>query len=290
MPSLRCVSVYNIAIFMKKIFFLSLLSAFLVAVNASAQKMLQEVIVDYVNMAPNNLVNKVLSKNKPIKVSLLKGTSVAFYRITVFEPEKVNTYTRLYETLRLVNPDTLIKKGYDFKKHLLEANGNFDVAVRFFSDAAAANKFLDGKEASPCFQIDSTKSEAGIVKGCQGDELFVAIKPLGKGKVGSVKVELVALADVAEDPVNDRFPFSIQNELSGEVAYEISGDRINWQAFYLPSKKRAEFKLADTQVYMRVSTLDKVTEEYKIDSGKKYRLYWNKDKNRFDLGEIPAKK
>ncbi len=287
---MRSVSVYNIAVFMKKIFFLSLLSAFLVTLNTSAQKMLQEVIVDYVNIAPNNLVNKVLAKNKPIKVSLLKGTSVVFYRVTVFQPEKVNTYTRLYETLRLVNPDTLVKEGYNFNKHLLEANGDFDVAVQFFGDAAAASKFLDGKEASPCFQIDSTKSVAGIVKGCRGDEIFVAVKPRGKGKVGSVKVELVALADVAEDPINDRFPFSIQNELSGEVAYEISGDRMNWQAFYLPSKKRAEFKLADTQVYMRVSTLDKATEEYKIDSGKKYRLYWNKDKNRLDLGEIPAAK
>jgi hypothetical protein len=172
----------------------------------------------------------------------------------------------------------------------LEANGNFNVSVGFFDDAASAEKFLSGKEASPCFKADSTKSSAGVISGCRGETVYVAVKPLGKGNLGSIKVEIVALADVVEDPVNDRFPFSIQNELSGEVAYEISGDRLNWQAFYLPTKKRAEFKLADSQVYMRVSTLEKVTEEYKIDSGKKYRLYWNKDKNRLDLGEIPAKK
>lgn len=275
---------------MKKICYLSLLGMFLIVQNASAQKMLQEVIVDYVNILPQNIVNKVLAKNKPIKVTLPKGTSVAFYRVTVFQPEKVNTYTRLYETVRLVNPDTLSKEGYDFSKHLLAANGDFEVAVQFFDDADGAEKFLSGKEASPCFKIDSTKSSAGTIKGCRGDSFYIAAKPLEKKQLGSIKIEIVALADVAEDPINDRFPFSIQNELSGEIAYEISGDRINWQAFYLPSKKRAEFKLADTQVYMRVSTLEKVTEEYKIDSGKKYRFYWNKDTNRFDLGEIPVKK
>ncbi|MFN8349805.1 MAG: hypothetical protein U0X91_32695 [Spirosomataceae bacterium] len=275
---------------MKKLFLISLFSAFLAANHTNAQKMLQEVIVDYVNLPSANMVNKVMAKNKPIKVSRLKGTSAAFYRVTVFQPEKVNTYTRLYESLRLVNPDTLAKAGYDYNKHLLEANGNFNVAVGFFEDASSAEKFLSGKEASPCFKIDSTKSSAGVMEGCRSETFYVAVKPLDKKSIGSIKVEIVALADVIEDPVNDRFPFSIQNELSGEVAYEISGDRQNWQAFYLPTKKRAEFKLADSQVYMRVSTLEKVTEEYKIDSGKKYRLYWNKDKNRLDLGEIPAKK
>jgi hypothetical protein len=287
---LRCVSVYNSAVFMKKLLFLNLLAAFLVAIDVSAQKMLQEVIVDYVNIVPNNVVNKVLTPNKPIKVILAKGTSSVFYRITVFQPEKVNTYTRFYETVRLVNPDSLTKEGYDFSKHLLEANGNFNVQVQFFNDAASANKFLDGKEASYCTKIDSTKSTAGVLNGCRGQDLFVAVKPREKGKFGSIKVEIVALSDVIEDPINDRFPFSIQNELNGEVAYEVSGDRLNWQAFYLPTKKRAEFKLADSQVYMRVSTLDKATEEYKIDSGKKYRFYMNKEKNRLDVGEIPAKK
>jgi hypothetical protein len=287
---LRCVSDYNLVVSMKKISFLSLSLVFWVVINASAQKMLQEIIVDYVNIVPNNIINKVLTPNKPIKVSLPKGTSTVFYRITVFQPEKVNTYTRFYETVRLVNPDSLTKEGYDFGKHLLEANGNFNVQVQFFNDAASANKFLDGKEASYCAKIDSTKSTAGVLSGCRGQELFIAVKPLEKGKFGSIKVELVALSDVIEDPINDRFPFSIQNELNGEVAYEVSGDRFNWQAFYLPTKKRAEFKLADSQVYMRVSTLDKVTEEYKIDSGKKYRFYMNKEKNRLELGEIPVKK
>jgi hypothetical protein len=275
---------------MKKISILILLSAFLVTLNVSAQKMLQEVIVDYVNLLPANMVNKITAKNKPIKVSLLKGTSAAYYRVTVFQPEKVNTYTRFYESIRLVNPDTLLKEGYDFNKHLLETNGNFNVSVQFFNDASSAEKFLEGKEGSPCFKIDSTKSSVGQITGCRGETVYVAVKPLGKDKLGSIKVEIVALADVIEDPINDRFPFSIQNELSDVVSYEISGDRTNWQSFFLPTKKKAEFKLADTQVYMRVSTLDKVTEEYKIDSGKKYRLYWNKDKNHLDLGEIPAKK
>ncbi len=275
--------------FMKKIFFLSLLSTFLIAINASAQKMLQEVIVDYVNLLPPNTVNKVVGKVKPIKVSVLRGTSAAFYRITVFQPEKVNTYTRFYESLRLVNPDTLLKADYNFDKHLLVPNGNFNVDVQFFNNAYSAEKFLAGKEENACFKIDSTKSSVGILNGCRGEEIYVAVKPRGKGNVGSIKVEIVALADVVEDPTNDRFPFSIQNELNDVISYEVSGDRTNWQSFYLPSKKRAEFKLADTQVYMRVSTLDKVTEEYKIDSGKKYRFFWNKDKNRLDLGEIPAK-
>ncbi|MEZ4903777.1 MAG: hypothetical protein R2822_19490 [Spirosomataceae bacterium] len=269
--------------------YFALLLAFLTIQAASAQQMLQEVIVDYVNIVPQNIVNKVIAKNKPIKVVLPKGATLALYRITVFQPEKVNTYTRLYETVRLVNPDTLAKEGYNFDKHLLEANGNFNVAMRVFKEEKEANNYLEGKEASACFEIDSTQSKVGILKGCGEETVFVAIKPLEKKKLGSIKVELVALADVVEDPINDRFPFSIQNELSGEIVYEVSGDRMNWQAFYLPSKKKAEFKLADSQVYVRVSTLDKVTEEYKIDSGKKYRFYWNKDTNRFDLGEIPKK-
>ncbi|AYQ31584.1 hypothetical protein [Runella sp. SP2] len=275
---------------MKKIFFTGLLCSVLVHLQVSAQKMLQEVIIDYVNLVPPNVVNKVLAKNTPVKVSLLKGTTTSFYRISVFQPEKVNTSSRLYETLRLVNPDTLTKADYSFDKHSLASNANFKVAVGVFTDAKSAQQFIDGKETSPCFKIDSTQNSVGKLEGCRGDEVYIAVKPLGKRKLGSIKVEVVSLADVIEDPVNDRFPFSLQNELNGEVAYEVSGDRLNWQAFFLPSKKRAEFKLADTQVYMRVSTLDKVTEEYKIDSGKKYRLFWNKDKNRVDVSEIPVSK
>ncbi|WP_428657496.1 hypothetical protein [Runella sp.] len=274
---------------MKKIFLLGLLSTFLMTIDAAAQKMLQEVIVDYVVFRPNTTVNKLLAKNKPIKVSLPKGTKSAFYRVTVYQNEKVNTSDTFYKSLRVTNPDTLLKTGFDFTPYLSEPNGAVGVEVYFFTDKSAADKFDAGKDATPCQKVDSTKSAVGVLS-CQGEELYVGVKKKDKGKLVTVKIEIVALADVAEDPINDRFPFSIQNELSGEVSYEVSGDRTNWQAFFLPSKKKAEFKLADTQVYMRVSTLDKVTEEYKIDSGKNYRLYWNKDTNRVDLGEIPAKK
>ena len=131
---------------MKKIFLLSLLSTFLLTLDVNAQKMLQEVIVDYVKLLPSNKVNKVVAKIKPIKVSVLRGTSAAFYRITVFQPDRVNTYTRFYESLRLVSPDTLLKAGYDFDKHLLVANGNFNVNVQFFNNTYSAEKFLSGKE------------------------------------------------------------------------------------------------------------------------------------------------
>ncbi|AXE17935.1 hypothetical protein DR864_09405 [Runella rosea] len=276
---------------MKKIFLFSLLSAFLMTINATAQKMLQEVIVDYVVFRPNNMVNKVLAKNKPIKVSLPKGTKTAFYRVTVYQNDKVNTSDTFYKSLRVINPDTLSKERFDFTPYLAEPNGAVGVEVYFFADKSAASRFDSGKEAEACQKIDSTKSAVGVLStSCAGEELYVGIKKKGKGPLVTVKVEIVALADVAEDPINDRYPFSIQNELSGEVSYEVSGDRTNWQAFFLPSKKKAEFKLADNQVYMRVSTLDKASEEYKIDSGKNYRLYWNKDTNKVDLGEIPAKK
>jgi len=276
---------------MKKIFLFSLLSAFLMTINATAQKMLQEVIVDYVVFRPNNMVNKVLAKNKPIKVSLPKGTKTTFYRVTVYQNDKVNTSDTFYKSLRVTNPDTLLKEGFDFRPYLAQPNGEVGVEVHFFADKSAANRFDSGKEAEACQKIDSTKSAVGVLSAsCSGEELYVGIKKKGKGPLVTVKVEIVALADVAEDPINDRYPFSIQNELNGEVSYEISGDRTNWQAFFLPSKKKAEFKLADNQVYMRVSTLDKASEEYKIDSGKNYRLYWNKDTNKIDLGEIPAKK
>ena len=287
---MRCLRVQKLAVFMKKIFLLGLCGLFLGNLQVSAQKMLQEVIIDYVNLVPPNVVNKVLAKNTPVKVSLLKGTQASFYRISVFKPEKVNTSARLYESIRVINPDSLLKVGYSFDKHLLAPNANFKVSIGVFTDSKSAQKFIDGKDAAPCFKIDSTQSAVGKLEGCQGDEIYIAIKPLEKRKSGYLKVELVSLVDVIEDPVNDRFPFSLQNELNGEVAYEVSGDRLNWQAFFLPSKKRAEFKLADNQVYMRVSTLDKVTEEYKIDSGKKYRLYWNKEKNRVDVEELPSKK
>ncbi len=276
---------------MKKIFLLSVLSTFLITIDVVAQKMLQEVIVDYVIFRPNNSVNKLLAKNKPIKVSLPKGTKAAFYRATVYQNEKVNTSDTFYKSLRVTNPDTLLKEGFDFTPYLLEPNGEAGVEVYFFTDKKAANQFDDGKDATPCQKIDSTKSAVGVLSAsCQGEELYVGVRKKDKSKLVTVKVEIVALADVAEDPINDRYPFSLQNELSGEVSYEVSGDRNNWQAFFLPSKKKAEFKLADSQVYMRVSTIDKVTEEYKIDSGKNYRLYWNKDTNKVDLGEIPAKK
>ncbi|AEI49621.1 hypothetical protein Runsl_3245 [Runella slithyformis DSM 19594] len=278
-------------VYMKKIFILTVMSTFLTAIDVAAQKMLQEVIVDYVVFRPDTKVNKLLAKNKPIKVSLPKGTQAAFYRVAVYQNENVNTSDTFYKSLRVTNPDTLLKDGFDFRPYLLEPNGEAGVAVYFFTDKTAANQFDAGKDATPCQKIDGTKSAVGLLSAsCQGDELYVGVRKKDKSKWVTVKVEIVALAELAEDPINDRYPFSIQNELSGEVSYEVSGDRTNWQAFFLPSKKKAEFKLADTQVYLRVSTIDKVSEEYKIDSGKNYRFHLNKDTGKVDLGEIPAKK
>lgn len=278
-------------VYMKKIFILTVMSTFLITIDVAAQKMLQEVIVDYVVFRPNTKVNKLLAKNKPIKVVLPKGTQAAFYRITVYQNEKVNTSDTFYKSLRVTNPDILLKDGFDFRPYLLEPNGEAGVEVCFFTDKTAADQFEAGKDAVPCQKIDSTKSAVGVLSaGCRGEELYVGILKKDKSKLVTVKVEIVALADVVEDPLNDRYPFSIQNELSGEISYEVSGDRTNWQAFFLPSKKKAAFKLADTQVYLRVSTVDKVSEEYKIDSGKNYRFYLNKSTNKVDLGEIPAKK
>ncbi|MFN3380907.1 MAG: hypothetical protein ACK41O_15725 [Runella zeae] len=276
---------------MKKLFFFGLFSTFLLSFQAVAQKVLQEVIVEYVVFRTSNTVNNLLAKNKPIKVTLPKGTAGAFYRITVYNNEKVNTWDTFYKNLRVINPDTLSKEGFDFRPYLVEPNGELSVDVAFFTDKKAASDFDSGKEATACYKVEDTKTAVGMLdKTCVGEELYFVVKKKEKSTLATVKVEIVALADIATDPVNDRYPFSIQNELSNEIAYEVSGDRINWQAFFLPTKKKAEFKLADSQVYMRVSTVDKASEEYKVESGKKYRLYWNKDKNSIDLGEISPKK
>ncbi|MFN4144306.1 MAG: hypothetical protein ACK4GN_00665 [Runella sp.] len=278
---------------MKKIFLLSLSLPILIYQNTvfAQQKALQEVIVDYIYLRPPSKVNQLLAKNKAVKIILPKATAAVFYRVTVYNRDKVNTWETLYKSLRTVNPEAIAKAGFDFTPYLLEPNGNADIDVYIFNDRTVAEQFDSGKEVSPCQKIENTQSTVGMLSSaCRGQEIFIAAKAREKGKVATIKVEVAALADVAEDPINDRFPYSIQNELTDEIAYEISGDRTNWQAFFLPSKKKAEFKLADNQVYLRVSTLDKVTEEYRIDADKKYRLFWNKDKKRVDLSEIPAAK
>ncbi|MCU0338578.1 MAG: hypothetical protein MUE30_01745 [Spirosomaceae bacterium] len=259
---------------MKKALLFSLLS--LVGGAASAQKALQEVIIDY---------NTLRKKPKTVEVTLPKGLGAVFYRVTAFNAEKVNTNESLYNAIRLVNPEKLTAEGYDFNQHLLTSNADMDVAVGFFEDKTAAEAYSDGRETAACGRVDSTKSAAGMVT-CKAEKMYVAVKPLTKGKIATVKVEVVALADLPEDPINDRYPFVVQNELNGEIAYEVSGDRSTWQSFFLPKQRKAEFKLAASQVYLRVSTLDKVSEEYKIDSGKQYRFFWNKDKNRVDLAEF----
>lgn len=259
---------------MKKNILLLLLS--LMSGAVLAQKALQEIIIDY---------NTLRKKPKIVEVTLPKGLGSVFYRVTTFNTEKVNTYETLYNAVRLVNPDTLTTGSYNFGQHLLTSNTDAYVAVGFFEDKTAADAYADGRETAHCGRVDSTQSAAGMIA-CKAEKMYVAVKPLSKGKIAIVKVEVVALADLPQDPINDRYPFVIQNELNGEIAYEVSGDRTTWQSFFLPKQRKAEFKLADTQVYLRVSTLDKVSEEYKIDSGKQYRFFWNKDKNRVDLAEF----
>lgn len=254
---------------MKFKFFILLLLSITYSTATFSQQILQEVIVDY---------QPLKSKTKVVKVELPKQTKAVFYRVTTFENDKVNTTETLYNSLRVINPEKLTAANYDFSSHLLVANTDAKVAVTFFNDKTMR---------ASCKEIENTSSSAGSIT-CIGEEIYVAIRPLDKKN--TAKLEIVALSERPEDPVNDRYPFTIQNEMSGEIAYEISGDRTNWQAFFLPPQRKAEFKLADSQVYLRVSSADKSSEEYKIDSGKKYRFFLNKDKNRLDLGEIPASK
>jgi hypothetical protein len=259
---------------MKSIFLFSFL---LLHQLTFAQEMLQDVITDYQNMR---------SKNKYVKVSLPEGTNTIFYRVTVFNTSKVNTYDTFYQSLRLINTDSIRSEKYNFDKHQLEPNAQTPIDVFFFDEESKADYFVkkDATDASIA-DVQNITHTAGKLKQNTTKELFVGIRFHEKKFPVIVKTEIVALSTVKSD-ANDKYPYSIQNETNGEVSYEISGSRRDWDVFYLPTRKKADFKLAAPSVYLRVSTIVKSTEEYFLESGKKYRLYWNKDKQIVDLSEI----
>ena len=266
---------------MKKHLFFSLIACFGILFSLHAQTVLQEVITDYSN---------IRNKNKVVEVSIPAGAVYIFYRITTFQTEKVNTLESLYNSMRVVSPAKLEVEGYDFSKHSLASNTKTGTDVFFFSDEASVKKFQKGEQvAAPCSSLENTKSATGkLAASCNGKKLYVGLRPAQKGQPITVKVEIVAFAPALVSSSNDQYPFSIQNETDTELVYEISGSRINWDVFHLPAARKAEFKLASTPVYFRVSTEQgKKSEEYQLNSGKKYRLYWNKNKQQVDLGEMP---
>jgi len=267
---------------MKKPLFTSIVAYFLVIFSLHAQTtMLQEVITDYTNLR---------NKSKVVAVTLPAGAKAVFYRITTFNTEKVNTTEKLFGSLRVVLPLKLQAEGYDLSSHGLASTANSGVEAFFFTDLGAANRFREGSEVA-CKKIDNTRSIVGRLETpCQSEMLYVGLRPTKKDESITVKVEVVAFAPVRTNSDVDRYPFTIQNETDTELSYEISGNRINWETFFLPAMRKAEFKLAATPMYLRVSTQqNKTTVEYQLVSGKQYRLYWNKNKQQVDLGEIPKK-
>lgn len=246
-----------------------------------AQMGLQEVITDYQNLR---------SYNKVITVDLPENAQAAFYRITVFQREKVNTTESLYETLRLVDLKKLTDDPtYDFSQHNLKSNGLAPIDAYIFTDEKDANAFKSKNNTeNSCFKAIGLRAATGKLE-CTGKKLFIAVKPTSKEPV-TAKIEVVVIAGDRSVNSYDRYPYSIQNETNGEVVYEISGERTNWETFHLPSLRKADFKLAKSSVYLRVSTREKITVEYFIQSGKKYRFFWNEDLYRVDLAESDKKK
>ena len=261
----------------KLIFTFSLL---IISVPSLGQMGLQEVITDYENLR---------TSIKVVKVDLPENTQAAFYRITVFQREKVNTTESLLETLRLINPKKITDDAtYNFAQHNLNSNGLAPVDAYFFTDEKDANAFKSKNTSeNSCFNVAGIRAMTGKLE-CAGKQLFIAVKPTSKEPV-TVKIEVVALSGERSYNSYDRYPYSIQNETNGEVVYEISGERVNWEIFHLPSLKKADFKLAKSSVYLRVSTREKITVEYFIESGKKYRLFWNEELFRVDLAESGKK-
>ena len=266
---------------MKKHLFVSLLACFGLVFSLQAQTVLQEVITDY---------STIRNKNKVVEVTIPAGAIYVFYRITTFQTEKVNTAESLFNALRVVSPAKLEVESYDFSKHLLASNTESGAGVFFFNDMASVKSFQKGEQvAAPCSSLENAKSATGkLPAACNGNVLYVGLRPAQKGQPMTVKVEIVAFAPAVVSSSNDKYPFSIQNETDTELVYEVSGSRTNWDTFHLPAARKAEFKLASTPVYFRVSTEQgKKSEEYQLNSGKKYRLYWNKNKQQVDLGEMP---
>jgi hypothetical protein len=245
------------------------------------QAQLQEVITDYAKMR---------SKNKVVTVEMPTNGQAAFYRITTFNSEKVEVNDALQYALRITNFDTLaLSDSYNFSKHNLTSTALGAVNIYFFTDAKNAEAFrTSGKTDGNCGSIESTKVATGRLM-CKGKMLFVGLSPTDKGEPLTAKVEIVGLVGGRNLNIYDRYPFSVQNETNAEVVYEISGDRTNWDTFHVPSLRKADFKLASQTIYLRVSTREKITEEYVLQTGKKYKLYWDEEKFRVNLGEIDKK-
>ncbi len=249
--------------------------------NGFGQAQLQEVITDYATMR---------SKNKVVPIEMPANGQAAFYRITTFKEDKVEVNDALQYALRLTNFDTLaLSDSYDFTKHNLTSTAVAGVNIYFFTDVKNADAFrTSGQTDGNCGSVENTKATTGRLT-CKGKMLYVGLAPAEKGEPITTKVEVVSLVGGRNLNAYDRYPFSVQNETNAEVVYEISGDRTNWDTFHVPSLRKADFKLAASTIYLRVSTREKITEEYILQSGKKYKLYWDEEKFRVNLGEINKK-
>ncbi len=266
---------------MTKSVFISFCFVLGLVLPAAAQTMLQEIIVDFTTLR---------RKEQVVEVTLPPGAKEVFYRITTFDPEKVNTGDALFNALRVVPPTKLQAEGYDLAKHGLVSTAKSGVKAFFFTDLAASKRFKEGSDVA-CKKLDSTQSVVGKLDAiCQSEMLYIGLRPAAKGEPMTVKVEVVAFAPVRVDSSVDKYPYTIRNETDVELVYEISGNRTNWETFYLPALRKAEFRLAASPIYLRVSTQkNKSTVEYQIVADKQYRLYWNKSKDQIDLGEMPKK-
>jgi hypothetical protein len=76
--------------------------------------------------------------------------------------------------------------------------------------------------------------------------------------------------------------FSIRNNYTGKVSFELSRDKINWTSYSLGASNQSDYWYTDQQQgFFRIKML--TTKVYKIEAGKKYKIDWNKSEWCFDL-------
>lgn len=216
------------------------------------------------------------------EIDIPQKTKAYIYRVSIYPRGQYSNENSLVSLLSSMDPDELALTN-SFGQFAIK-NSGYNIDAYIFNNSSDASNFLKGKTFYACKSFTNKSNFCYSENTCLGNRIYVGLNNNSLMQGLDVRIEVVAIVDNSSDATST-YSYNVENPTNTGVNFSISTDNTNWTNHSVSSRKSLTFKLNQGHCFLKIQTSLFKTVNYKIYSGRKYKVYWNETQQKWDLGE-----
>lgn len=233
----------------------------------------------------NSIMSLTGSTRNTTAVKLPERTKAYVYRISV-SPKGKNTVTQslMQQLMKLGGAEFALAASV--AQLAIENNDNDAVDAFIFTTVYDADDFYSKKEGNwgACQIMLNRASCCFVSEQCMGRNIYFGFRNNNVSKGLNVRLEVVAIVDDMQASAYT-YSYNISNGSNRELTYGVSIDNINWEENSLRNDYRQTFNFAQQELFFRIHTDVYKSSVYKLVPNERYRIFWNTQLMKWDLGK-----